>query len=330
MKSAELVLRGLKNSPSSLPSPFSSDSSSSSPVALIPSCTVEPQLLNRLSSSQLGSDRGFIDFTVRYSVENSTLQVNIISCRDLPELVVTPDGQCMLEPYVKLQLLPEKQHRVKTRLVRASRNPQYDEVFSMYGIDVLQLATTSLHFAVIAFDRYSRDTLLAEAIYSLRDADLLNNEVTTVNLKLSGRGEDTNNGDRGQVLLSLCYQPATYRVTVVLLKAKGLPKLDITGMADPYIKIYLLYKEQRISKKKSHVKKRTLSPVYNESFVFELPCAEEQELENIQFEVVVMDWDRLTKNEVMGKCFIGSNDEHWLQVRNNPRRQIAEWHQLSL
>lgn len=76
------------------------------------------------------------------------MQVNITSCRDLPELILTPNGQCLLEPYVKLQLLPEKEHRVKTRLVRASRNPQYDEIFSMYGMDTLQLATTSLHFAV--------------------------------------------------------------------------------------------------------------------------------------------------------------------------------------
>lgn len=76
------------------------------------------------------------------------MQVNIISCRDLPELIIAPDGQCLLEPYVKLQLLPEKQHRVKTRLVRASRNPRYDEIFSMYGLDKSQLPTTSLHFAV--------------------------------------------------------------------------------------------------------------------------------------------------------------------------------------
>ncbi|EFO27103.1 hypothetical protein LOAG_01372 [Loa loa] len=321
---------GLKNSPSSLSSPFSSDSSGSSPVIPAQSSIISPQPLSRLPPLQLGSIRGFIRFSVHYSIENSTLQVNIISCRDLPELVVPSDGQCLLEPYVKLQLLPEKEHRVKTRLVRASRNPQYDEIFSMYGMDTLQLPTTSLHFAVIAFDRYSRDTLLGEAVYPLKDANLLSSEIITVDLKLEGRGKGTNNDNRGQVLLSLCYQPTTHRVTVVLIKAKGLPKLDVSGMADPYIKIYLLYKEQRISKKKSHVKKCTLSPVYNESFVFELPCTEEEDLDNVKFEIVVMDWDRLTKNEVMGKCFIGSSDEHWLQVRSNPRRQIAEWHQLSV
>lgn len=67
---------------------------------------------------------------------------------------------------------------------------------------------------------------------------------------------------------------------------------------DPYVKLYMVYNGQRIAKKKSHVKKRTLSPVYNESFVFELPSSDMRDLDSIQFEIVVMDWDRVTKNEV--------------------------------
>ena len=31
---------------------------------------------------------------------------------------------------------------------------------------------------------------------------------------------------------------------------------------DPYVKIYLLVNGQRVAKKKTHVKKRTLNPVY--------------------------------------------------------------------
>ena len=67
---------------------------------------------------------------------------------------------------------------------------------------------------------------------------------------------------------------------------------------DPYVKIYLLYNDQRIAKKKTHVKKRTLNPVFNESFVFELPHLEEG-LKNISLEFALLDWDRVTKNEVM-------------------------------
>ena len=141
-------------------------------------------------------------------------------------------------------------------------------------------------------------------------------------------------------MVSLCYQPAANRITVVVLKARNLPKMDITGLSgntivlhkicaalhcpfisrwgllysmeftgrkyclhiyililDPYVKIYLLYNDQRIAKKKTHVKKRTLNPVFNESFVFELPHLEEG-LKNISLEFMLLDWDRVTKNEV--------------------------------
>lgn len=66
---------------------------------------------------------------------------------------------------------------------------------------------------------------------------------------------------------------------------------------DPYVKMYLLYNGQRIAKKKTHVKKRTLNPVFNESFVFEIPAGAEG-LDNVNLEFLLLDWDRVTKNEV--------------------------------
>jgi len=44
--------------------------------------------------------------------------------------------------------------------------------------------------------------------------------------------------------------------------------------ADPYVKVYLTYNGQRIAKKKTHIKKRTLNPVFNESFIFDLPTTD--------------------------------------------------------
>lgn len=73
--------------------------------------------------------------------------------------------------------------------------------------------------------------------------------------------------------------------------------MDVTGLADPYVKIYLLYNQQRIAKKKTHVKKRTLSPVFNESFVFDIPNGADG-LNNVSLEFMLLDWDRVTKNEV--------------------------------
>lgn len=131
--------------------------------------------------------------------------------------------------------------------------------------------------------------------------------------------------------------------------------MDVTGLADPYVKIYLLYnvskffgknmkqyknisssQGQRIAKKKTHVKKRTLSPVFNESFAFDIPTTEGngQTLEGVSLELMLLDWDRVTKNEVIGRLELGgprstgSALNHWKEVCNSPRRQIADWHKL--
>ena len=49
------------------------------------------------------------------------------------------------DPYVKLQLLPEKQHKVKTRVMRRTLNPVYDEDFTFYGVHFNQLPVCIFH-----------------------------------------------------------------------------------------------------------------------------------------------------------------------------------------
>lgn len=50
---------------------------------------------------------------------------------------------------------------------------------------------------------------------------------------------------RGELLVSLCHQPAANRLTVVVLKARNLPKMDITGLSGKlsahYFIIYIVF-----------------------------------------------------------------------------------------
>lgn len=63
------------------------------------------------------------------------LQISIISGHNLPELVGPfHNGQSNLNPYVKIRVLPDNQHRMKTRILRNTRNPFYDEQFTLYGV----------------------------------------------------------------------------------------------------------------------------------------------------------------------------------------------------
>ncbi|XP_026678345.1 synaptotagmin-6-like [Diaphorina citri] len=266
---------------------------------------------------------GQIFFKIKYQEKENVLVVTVIKCRDL-FIKDTPSGSS--DPYVKVHLLPDKQ-KVKTRVLRKTRNPIYNEEFTFTGITPHQLKGSTLHFVVFSFDRYSRDDIVGEVFYSLQSFETYGHslsfcrDIQPRNLRIKSQG-------RGEILLSLCWQPAANRFTIVVLKARNLPKMDVTGLADPYVKVYLLYKGQRVAKKKTHVKKRTLNPVYNESFVFEVPA---DNLDSVSLELLLLDWDRVTKNEVIGRLDLGGDKSsgtaltHWTDVCNSPRRQIAEW-----
>ncbi|KAL1777623.1 synaptotagmin-11 isoform X2, partial [Sigmodon hispidus] len=137
---------------------------------------------------------------------------------------------------------------------------------------------------------------------------------------------------RGELQVSLSYQPVVQRMTVVVLKARHLPKMDITGLSDPYVKVNVYYGRKRIAKKKTHVKKCTLNPVFNESFIYDIPT---DLLPDISIEFLVIDFDRTTKNEVVGRLILGAHSvtasgaEHWREVCDSPRKPIAKWHSLS-
>lgn len=56
-------------------------------------------------------------------------------------------------------------------------------------------------------------------------------------------------------------------------------------------------------------------------------------LQKVQVVVTVLDYDKLGKNEAIGKIFVGSNAtgtelRHWSDMLANPRRPIAQWHSL--
>ncbi|CAK9825487.1 SYT4 [Anthophora retusa] len=275
---------------------------------------------------------GQLLFKLRYVSEQNALVVTVVSCKGLP----TREQNATSDPFVKLKLLPDKQHQVKTRVLRNTRDPVYNEDFTFFGISKDQLQKISLHFIVLSFDRYSRDDIIGEltcALSSVSDLENADNQEISLCRKICPRSLKIQSQGRGELLVSLCWQPNNGRLTVVVLKAQNLPKMDVTGLADPYVKIYLLYKSQRIAKRKTRVKKRTLSPVFNESFVFDIPNGADG-LSNVSLEFMLIDWDRVTRNEVIGRLEFGGPEcqgsalNHWREVCSSPQRQIADWHKL--
>ena len=74
--------------------------------------------------------------------------------------------------------------------------------------------------------------------------------------------------------------------------------LHICCLADPYVKIWLLYRGKRVEKKKTPVIKNTLHPNFSQSFTFQAPMGK---LRDIQLEIAVMDYDAIGRNDTIGK-----------------------------
>lgn len=93
--------------------------------------------------------------------------VSVVKCRDLP---AKDSNTGSSDPYVKLQLLPDKQHKVKTRVLRKTRNPVYDEDFTFYGITQNQLQVSFLNQKKIDefffYIRLSESPLLGRILFS--------------------------------------------------------------------------------------------------------------------------------------------------------------------
>ena len=72
-------------------------------------------------------------------------------------------------------------------------------------------------------------------------------------------------------------------------------------------------------------------PIFNESFLFEVP---EGDIESVHLKVLVMDYDRFSKNDPMGVVLIGSNVDdqagckHWREMVVNPNSSVSQWHVL--
>lgn len=118
---------------------------------------------------------GKIHFSTEYDAQKTALLVTILRASDLPPRDPALGG---CDPYIKLQLLPEKKHKCKTRVLRKTLSPVYDETFTFYGINQTQVQGITLHFVALSFDRFSRDEIIGEVIHPLAGLDLNQKEIT--------------------------------------------------------------------------------------------------------------------------------------------------------
>ncbi|XP_072322452.1 synaptotagmin-7 isoform X1 [Scyliorhinus torazame] len=293
-------------------------------------------LVNSLTSEMLmlspgseedheGSSRenlGRIQFSVGYNFQESTFTVKIMKAVELP----AKDFSGTSDPFVKIYLLPDKKHKLETKVKRKNLNPHWNETFLFEGFPYEKVVQRVLYLQVLDYDRFSRNDPIGEVSLPLNKVDLTQTQTFWKELKPCSDGC----GRRGELLLSLCYNPTANTITVNIIKARNLKAMDIGGTSDPYVKVWLMYKDKKVEKKKTVVMKRCLNPIFNESFVFDVPT---EILRETTIIITVMDKDKLSRNDVIGKIYLSWKSgpgevKHWKDMIGRPRHAVAQWHQL--
>ncbi|XP_077144031.1 synaptotagmin-7 isoform X9 [Ranitomeya variabilis] len=295
---------------------------------LVNSLTSEMLMLSPGSDEEDGHDSsgretlGRIQFSVGYNFQESTLTVKIMKAQELP----AKDFSGTSDPFVKIYLLPDKKHKLETKVKRKNLNPHWNETFLFEGFPYEKVVQRVLYLQVLDYDRFSRNDPIGEVSIPLNKIDLTQMQTFWKELKPCSDGS----GSRGELLLSLCYNPSANSIIVNIIKARNLKAMDIGGTSDPYVKVWLMYKDKRVEKKKTVVMKRCLNPIFNESFIFDIPT---EKLRETTIIITVMDKDKLSRNDVIGKIYLSWKSgpgevKHWKDMISHPRTAVAQWHQL--
>ncbi|XP_066525142.1 synaptotagmin-10 isoform X2 [Hoplias malabaricus] len=266
---------------------------------------------------------GKLSFALSYDYEEQALVVRILKALDLPAKDFTGTS----DPYVKIYLLPERKKKFQTRVHRKTLNPTFDEVFR-FPVEYEELCNRKLHFSVYDFDRFTSHDMIGEVVVdNLFELSDLSREAVVWKDILASTTESV---DLGEIMYSLCYLPTAGRMTLTVIKCRNLKAMDITGSSDPYVKVSLICDGRRLKKRKTTTKKNTLNPVYNEAIIFDIPP---ENVEQVSLSIMVMDYDRVGHNEVIGVCRTGPDAEglgrdHWNEMLAYPRKPITHWHAL--
>ncbi|XP_043924355.1 rabphilin-3A isoform X2 [Protopterus annectens] len=291
---------------------------------------------------------GSLEFSLFHDQENSSLHCTIMRAKGLKPM----DSNGLADPYVKLHLLPgaSKSYKLRTKTLRNTRNPIWNETLTYHGITDDDMQRKTLRISVCDEDKFGHNEFIGETRVSLKK--LKPNQKKNFSICLeraipmkrtgtsgSSRGmalyeDETERGseteERGRILVSLLYSTQQGGLIVGIVRCVHLAAMDANGYSDPFVKIWLKPDMGKKAKFKTQIKKKTLNPEFNEEFFYEI---KHNELAKKILDISVWDYDIGKSNDYIGGCQLGINAKgerlkHWYECLKNKDKKIERWHTL--
>ncbi|EDM12341.1 rCG47732, isoform CRA_b [Rattus norvegicus] len=294
---------------------------------------------------------GTLEFTLLFDVDNSTLHCTAHRAKGLK-----PPATGSVDTYVKANLLPgaSKASQLRTRTVRGTREPVWEETLTYHGFTCQDAGRKTLRLCVCEDSRLRRRRRappLGELRVPLRK--LVPNRARSFDICLEKRrltkrpkSLDTARGmslyeeeeveaevfreERGRILLSLCYSSERGGLLVGVLRCAHLAPMDANGYSDPFVRLFLHPSSGKKSKYKTSVRRKTLNPEFNEEFFY---AGLREELAQKALLVSVWDYDLGTADDFIGGVQLsgrssGDRLRHWCECLSHCDRRLELWHLL--
>ncbi|KAM3837405.1 synaptotagmin-like protein 5 [Vipera latastei] len=285
---------------------------------------------------------GEICLQISYSYKTGALNILVKKCKNL---AIADEKKQRTDPYVKAYLLPDKsrQSKRKTKIKSNSTDPEFNEMLK-YVISHTQLETRTLQLSVWHYDRFGRNSFLGEVEIPLDSWNFENqaDEWFTLQPKME-IATDVGLQYKGELIVALQYTPPERNLTlplgeiqgkksskkekkatsqipsggileIVIKEAKNLMAVKSGGTSDTFVKGYLLPDNNKSSKHKTHVIKKSVNPHWNHTFTFS--GLNPRDIHNVCVELTVWDKESLASNIFLGgvRLSIGSGISNGKEV----------------
>lgn len=269
---------------------------------------------------------GEICLQINYSYRTGALTILVKKCKNL---ALADEKKQRTDPYVKAYLLPDKsrQSKRKTKIKSNSINPEFNEILK-YVISHTQLETRTLQLSVWHYDRFGHNSFLGEVEIPLDSWNFENqaDEWFVLQPKMEVAA-DIGLHYKGELVVVLRYIPPERNLTlplgeiqgkksskkgkklnpqvasggileVVIKEAKNLTAVKSGGTSDTFVKGYLLPDNNKASKHKTPVIKKSVNPHWNHTFTFS--GLNPRDIHNVCVELTVWDKESLASNIFLG------------------------------
>ncbi|XP_054436474.1 synaptotagmin-15-like [Pteronotus mesoamericanus] len=268
---------------------------------------------------------GRLWFSVEYQQEAERLLVGLIKAQWLQ----VPSETC--SPLVKLHLLPDERRLLQSKTKRRTANPQFDEHF-IFQVSSKSITQRVLRFSVYHVDRQKKHQLLGQVLFPLKNETLAGDCRRIIWRDLEAESLEPPS-EFGDLQFCLSYNNCLSRLTVVVLRAKGLKLQDNKGVISVFVKVSLMNHNKFIKSKKTSAVLGSTHPVYSETFSFK---ADPTELDTASLRLTVLQDTDGDRSLQLGRVVVGPymyargrELEHWTEMLSKPKELVKRWHALS-